>query len=361
MQVQTAQNSLISNVSFAKQHFLRFASVKPRIFVASDFDYTLIPWEEKKFNRSVDLDSLKNNRDAFNEVKDQGMFAGVTGLGLKSVQQISPYFTGFPPFDFVSTDNGKGSLYVNTLGNSPELWLQNISDSDVNNDWEAYIKEQIKWERDLFFSNLFLVLKENGFEEFKDKLFEVSAPHYLLFQSKKPVQEALNNYIKIAVNPGESAIYIVKDDGVLKDVYKKIGEELSTKLILKCEHSDFKIKRDVAEHENYFYFFFMPDNGLEVNKASVIDFIFKGCSDEIQENIKAGVVLGDSENDAHLKITEIERRDGKKIPFYSIFSGSELLRNSSFSGHPRIEVAIKKGDIGEVFKKVLLKIEKQPP
>lgn len=356
MQIATLETSLKNLEPFNLFTFSKTGK-PPDIFLASDIDHSLIPWEKGKYKVSVEEDTLYKNYEAIKPYKDRLLTALVTGLDLPSVQLMRKYFDSSLQVHFLSTDNGKGGLYINQDEIETTNWLEQLKIEDRNIEWETFVKEIAGWEQDLFLKSVFNeLLIKRGYKELKDKKLEMSYPHYSVYELNDG--QNFNLPLTLIFGLHESALYLMKHSISTTDELKKHGVELAESICKTYnESSNLRIKFTITEHDNYFYIFFSPDNGIEINKAKACDFLIRRLPNEISSNLKAGIVIGDSGNDTHLKIEHIELQNGRKIPFYAIFSGTDLLNNEEFTKHPRIEVSQKLGNIGSSIRTVIARID----
>ncbi len=343
------QAHLINNV---QNCFLRFQNKKPPdILLVTDVDHSIIPWEKEKYKKSVDLLALKNNQSVLRDIQERSITALVTGLGWRSMKEINSYFEGFPVIDFLSCDNGKGDFFFNQNEHLPHEWIKQLKLEDSNFGWQSYMKDKVGWDKVLVMSTFHEALQESGFNDTK-QILPMTYPFYIIKQAN--IQ---NTNVSLVIDPDESSFYLKKEPGILPKFYEDLSKDLSELIKDKLKKTGASINYTVSDHDNYFYSFFYPNNGTEINKASIMDYLFEICPDEITKDIKAIIAIGDSGNDRHLVPHAIRVSNNKTIPVYSIFSGTGLVNKPPFSNHPRIEIAQNTGDVGNAIRNVVSKID----
>ena len=355
----TLSNPVHSLATKSKQVYRRInLENTPDILLVSDIDHSILPWKDGKYKVEVDEDTLTNNYRAILDSQNRIFTVLVTGLDLPSVQQMRRHFNNSPIVDGLSTDNGKGGLFTNNDGIETTKWLDGIGIKNQSIEWEAFVKEQAGWDQDLFLKAVFKELLLNRkLKEVKDSNIKMAYPHYSVYQSQDDT--SLDSLpITLISGPYESAIYLMKNSNVSDEKTKELGIQIAKDICSNySKDGNSKIKFKMSEHDDYYYLFFSPDNGIEIDKALAMDFIVRQLPDEILENMKAGIAIGDSENDTHLKIESIELPSKKILPFHAIFSGTDLLGNEDFSKHPRKEISYLRGNVGRSIRNVIAKID----
>ena len=340
------QTNNISNCFFRFQN-----KPAPDIMLITDVDHSIIPWEKDKYKIAVNSKALSNNKIVLSNINDRLITALVTGLGWRSMQEISSHFDGFPVIDFLSCDNGKGDLFFNQKELLPFQWLKQIGLKDSNVEWQSYIKNKVGWDQSLVMSAFNQVLHKQGFKD-TNTVLPMTYQFYIIKQGL--IQ---NNLVSIVIDPDESSLYIKKEEHLPTVFYEELTKDISSLIKDQLKQAGSNVDFTVSDHDNYFYSFFYPNNGTEINKASVINYIFEICPNEIAQNIKAVIAIGDSANDTHLIPHEIKLSNNRTIPVYSIMSGTGLINKPAFATHPRIEIAKDTGDVGNAIKNVVAKID----
>ncbi len=358
MQVQMPLSSSLSPTVASKILSLQGnRTIVPDIALVTDIDHSLLPWKEGKYKVEADKEALDGNYNAIKSFGDRILTILVTGLDLLSVKQMKQHFSDSPIIDFLSTDNGKGGLFLNDKGLSTLPWLEKTELSDRNLEWETFVRDIAGWKQDTFLKAVFdeLLVKRNAKEE-KSISGHIAYPHYSVYSCT--LENTKNTFL--VISPYESAFFIMKNPAIDdSEKVKQFAIELAKDICEKYyRDSNLKIKFSFTEPDDYFYFFFMPDNGIEINKAAACEFAIKSLPSETRNNLKAGITIGDSRNDTHLQIENLELPGKKQIPFYAIFSGEGLLQDPAFSSHPRKEISSKKGDVGNAIRTVMSRIDR---
>ena len=346
--VETQQN--------LREAFLRFDNKKLQnnlVLLIADVDHSLLPWKEGNYKQFLDDEILARNKTALQEFEQRLITVIVTGLGFRAMQNIAHHFDGFPSFDAISFDNGK-ELYLNDTNKTPKDWIEELEMSDKDENWQNYMKNKVHWDRNIVIETLIEVLSESGFKAVKGKLPEIAYPHYMVLEAELFYQGQSRIPVQIIIDPDESSMYMVKDSGIDSKVYEGIGRNLGEEITQRLDLKNNQARYSLSEHDNYFYFFFSPGHEINVTKASIPDYLLEIFPKDILSNLKAGIGIGDSENDTHLEILELATLG---IPFYPIASGTDLLTNQTINNHPRIEIAHIKGDIASAIRKQVVKID----
>lgn len=331
----------------------RFTVKVPNKIILADLDDTLIPWV--KFRKSWNEDFLRGNQFAFTEASNKAIIGAVTGLDFMSVREIKDLLKGFPPFDFLSTDNGK-IVYLNENDISPfGKWVAKVKPEEYDKGWEAYIKENTGWDRDLLFSVLERALQDEFFAEIESDGIK---PDLAYSHCKIYKREDIFNSFAV-FSKGESAVYMIMNPEVnihLRETeMKKFGE------IIKEKYKDIsgkEIKFNISNHGNYFYMFFAPVGKIQIDKASIFDLIVSRLPKDKLKDLKAGIALGDSQNDKHLRVQNINLPLDEilNVPVYAIHSGDLLKDDEEFSKHP-FRFFTEGGNIGRTLTNVLNKVD----
>jgi len=203
--------------------FFRFQSKPaPDIMLITDVDHSIIPWEKDKYKIAVNSKALSNNKIVLSDINDRLITALVTGLGWRSMQEISSHFDGFPVIDFLSCDNGKGDLFFNQKELLPFQWLKQIGLKDSNAEWQSYIKNKVGWDQSLVMSVFNQVLHKQGFKDINTVL-PMTYPFYIIKQGL--VQ---NNLVSIVLDPDESSLYIKKEEHLPTVFYEELTKDISS-------------------------------------------------------------------------------------------------------------------------------------
>lgn len=334
----------------------RFTLEKPNKIVLADLDDTLIPWV--KFRKNVNKDFLSGNQHAFKEAYGKALIGAVTGLDFMSVRKIRylpngfPVLDGFPPPDFISTDNGM-RFYSNIEGKYSSFGelVAKTKPEDFDKDVEAFIKENTGWDRDLFFKFLSGELRKEGFNKLlpNKKRPDLAYPHCKVYKKA----DKFNSFA--VFSKGESAVYMLMNPKIDFDLRENAAISFGEKITKRYKREFGKgIKFNVSNHGHYLYIFFSPVGKIQINKASVFDIIANKLSRDTLKEIKAGIALGDGPNDTHLKVEEIELplEEPVSVFAWAIGSGNSLKKDKEVSSHPRV-FWTEQGNIGRTFMNVV--------
>ncbi len=344
----------------AAQSFERFTGGQlPAFAVGADIDHSIVPWKENKYRKEVNAEGLRGNQLAFRQVQNTALFVVLTGIDLKSVQEISSELNGFPPIDILATDNGL-EMHVNNKGEPSGIWLAKGRNIDSNNDWEAFLQTEAKWDRASFSQTMFRVLNNFGLREVTENTNcpEIAYSHHTIFKT-----------VDLPVNAvfcsGESAIYLLKEESLPIELVQEFGDVLARNIVKKYNEINpgSKVKYKLSEHDKYFYIFFSPNNEIKIDKASAFEASLKFLPQNIRDSLKYAVVIGDSENDTHVRLGEVTVpwSSSRIIPVYAIISGkySHLLDDKEVMNHPRLVVAEEMGNIGNAFQYAVQRADKE--
>lgn len=332
----------------------RFLSNKLEIIALADLDDTLIPWT--KFRKSVNKKFLSDNQSAFKEAYGRTLIGAVTGLDFRSVKEIKDLLNGFPPFDFLSTDNGM-VFYSNNDNQCSSFgqWVAKTEPEDFDKEWEDFIKGNTGWDRKQFFSILTDKLGEDGFKKLlpREKTPDLAYPHCKVYKRA----DLFNSFA--VFSEGESAIYMLMNPKVNLDLRENEARSFAEAVRERYKSESKKeIKFNISDHGNYLYIFFSPVGNIQISKASVFPLIVNKLPKNKLKEVKAAVGFGDSKNDDHLKVKEVRLPLEKpfSIPVYSIHSGDSLKNDKEYSEHPRIFYA-QQGNIGRTFINVMRMVD----
>ncbi len=331
----------------------RFTTKAPNKIILADLDDTLIPWV--KFRKSWNEDFLRENQSAFKQVSERAVIGAVTGLDFMSVREIKGLLEGFPPFDFLSTDNGKIVYFNENDVSSFGEWVSRVKPEDYDKGWETYIRENTGWDRGLLFSVLEECFQNECFAELESDGIkpELAYPHCKVYRR----EDVFNSFA--VFSKGESAVYMIMNPEVnlhlRESEMKKFGEMIKEKY---KGISDKEIKFNISNHGNYFYMFFAPVGKVQIDKASIFDLIVSRLPKDKLRELKAGIALGDSQNDKHLRVQKINLSldETAPAPVYAIHSGDLLKDDEEFSKHP-FRSFTEGGNIGRALTNVVNKVD----
>ena len=331
------------------KNFQRLKDKKPEIVITADIDHTLIPWSDDKYRTEVNKKFLQGNQDAFQSVADKSIFITATGMDFNSVSEMHNYLNGFPPMDFLFTDNSK-ILHINENGEIQSKWLKENLKSD--DDFEVFMNSVIGWDNNLFYNILQETFNEIGFQSSNNgKIPKFAYPHQNILQGN------IKAPITIVFAKGGSDFYIAESGDNSHDDYKSAAEIIANKVIEKYEKkkTNVKVEYEISDHGDHLYVFFSPIY-LKVNKSSSFEVALKYLPQDKITNLKAAIALGDSANDKHLELENIITQEGKEIPVYSILLDKDRLKDLAIKDHKRLFIAKEKGNIGQCFLDVVSKV-----
>lgn len=315
-----------------------------KVAVIFDSDNTLIP-----INTSDNPGFLRGNLEAisanYNWISTSSV---ITGRGTNRIKAFAEPYKVFSPLHFyLSTDSGKGGVFFNPSGECTKSWLEGLNDDHKTEHWSEFIEKKLKWNQPQAINIIKDILPSLGFKEvmadndfFFDRFF-VKDDFEIHF-----IDDQVLYSIKIH-NPEKKEYYIQEGDKIAKKVLPILNE------LFNC-----KVVADSGVSGSYYFVDFRPilPDGRLMNKLSVAEIILSSLDETEVSQLEGVIMLGDSINDEHLKAEEVEFATGKTVPVFSIFSGTELIDNTSFNKHPRIRLAEVRANIGTVLNNTILEV-----
>lgn len=327
------------------QHHANSVQTGKKVAVVFDSDRTLIPIDPHPKQKEY----LEGNLSAISDNKEFICPASViTGRGNDRIKIFSRDYEVFTPFDFyLSTDSGKGGIFYKPQNESTDRWLVRLNTKDKVPHWQDSIEAKLGWKQRVIIDFLKKNLQRNKFHETRidDPIFDRSFTKdglEILFID----DQAIFTVKIVPMNKQKTEKDIKRGLELANQVASDLLNELKVKVTV-----------DAGGGGEYFFIDFRPelqDNRL-INKFTITELILDGLGEDSKEDLIGAIMLGDSINDEHLKISEIAH-NGRIIPAFAIHSGSDLLNNSAFNTHPRIRLAEEKANIGQALRSTILEI-----
>lgn len=316
---------------------------KGRVAVIFDSDRTLIPREGSLNAREYQEANLRAIAENSERIS---MASVITGRGNNRIKAFSKPYSVFTPFAFrLSTDTGRGGIFIKEKREEASLWLENFDSRNKCPNWVTHIEQAINWDTYKAVNVLKAVLEKKGFIE-------------------KSLKDSTYDSI---FHKDDIEIYFVYDQALIciKTTEKKDFDTLISEFLTNGKNSiesalNTKIDPKFGCTHGFIFIDFCPllPDGRKINKLTISEIILSSMSETQIEALEGVIMLGDSINDEHLKATEFHIPSLKTVPVYSIFSGPELATNNDFNWHPRIRIAEIESNIGETLNQTITEILK---
>lgn len=306
-----------------------------KVAVVFDSDRTLIPARNAP-NAKEYLDlNLRAISDNENNIS---LASVITGRGNNRIKEFAEHYEVFTPLSFrLSTDTGRGGVFINEKGQQTSRWLKDLGSHYKCPNWIEHVEKPLNWNLDKVINILKEILVEKGFIERKiqDSTFDS------IFS-----RNGINIYFVY-----DQALYTIKVENDFEKV-RDLCLELSTiaKQRIDSELGS-NIENKAVFAEGFFFVNLCPKlpNNKRLDKLSASEIVLSSMHETQIENLKGVIMLGDSINDDHLKASEFEIPGLRTIPIYSIFSGATLCDSPEFNNHPRLRVAEIESNISETL------------
>ncbi len=315
---------------------IRFHSSKPDILFVADMEATVIPLDSQKKVALVG-DYLSNNIKALQKLNERALKVLSTGSDVQRVSSFKDTLRAMW-YDLVFLNNGK-ELY---LGDN--LLIENRgANIKTNIAWRTLVEEHAGWKVNDLVSVTKSLLDGLGF---------FTIDHHYKVTYKNNMFMGNESGIELAINPTNGSIFVMKNDKFTDTELKVFTEAISRRILeLYSERTNKELQYQISEFGEYYNIFFETKE-LKVNKLTSTEAIPDLFETSFLENIRACIVAGDSENDEHLKLEQINI-NAKQIPVFSLHSGQRLQSNPDFNKHERMFVSPIEGNISETLEKIV--------
>jgi len=328
-------------------NFSRFTNSgrKPKFLIVSDLEST--KWGNVKgFRGKCDPKQRRANAAAFNAISRDAFIVDATGQAIESVQghnldQVKP----FHHVDIFSTNNGM-QIFTNETGKNPTKFLEELQPTqDENIDWKNYIEGFLKFPGSKLLSAFRSALTELGFRQTKEVGEESNGRPYAyknheVWEHKNtPIPFTLcseTNVLAALNNNSEEEIASAKT--ILKKVIEKVTSSLDD------------VRGYIVEQLPFCIFApFVPVNEeSHISKSSLIPAILKLVPEDFWSDLDAIICLGDSGNDEHLGLSEIQKPcSDERIPVYKVIAGDKLNSAEWIPNDGRVKISPAKGQISD--------------
>lgn len=326
----------------------RFHDSKPDIIFVGDMESTVIPLDSEK-KAVLTGSSLDGNIRALRELDQRLLKVLSTGSDLERVKGFKD-FLKLMGFDLIFTDNGK-SLYVNDSSYDPEKWLEVLQKNESNPTWKYLVEEHVGWKASTLVSITIDFYKKLGFTEI-DHNYKKIYPTNLFMRNE--------TYIELAVNTKNGSLFFLEksqlEKASLEQFIKTSAEEI-TNHYSKATGKTLSYK--ISNLSGWCYVFF-DTNEININKLTSTEVIPELFDFGLLDEVKACIVAGDSENDEHLELREIDI-NSRQVPVFSLHSGNNLINNPRFGNHPRLFLSNKEGDLETILREIIKTIDRVSP
>ena len=319
---------------------VRFQFLRPDILFVADMEATVIPLDSEKKVALVG-DSLSNNIRAVQGLNERALKVLSTGSDIKRVASFEDILRTMW-YDLVFTSNGK-ELYLgdDLLNGNKKV------DIEANITWGRLVEEHAGWKVNNLVSITKSLLGELGFSEID---------HHYKATYKNNIFMGNECGIELAINPTNGSMFVMKDTK-FQDVKLKAFTEiiLSRTAELYFEQTGKELQYQISEFDGYFNVFFETKE-LKINKLTSTEATPDLFEPTFLKDVKACIVAGDSENDEHLKLEQINI-NGRQVPVFSLHSGQRLQSNTDFNRHQRMFVSPIEGNISETLQEIVSVID----
>ncbi len=336
----------------------------PDILVVSDLDGSKWGRFTDGIRSNYHTEQNLRNAEAFNCYSDRFIVADVTGQDVRMTRHLLDVYRNFDLLDFLANDSGL-DLRVNELSLAPHEFLYSLNEAEAYNPyehWDRFINSF--FDKQKFYELMQVVLADNGFQEIllndKDRLSYIYPNCHRLYRSSE------YPYIDVSISPGEMSLvtietrknYVLDEaDFLVRDLCNKLQEQIATSL---SGQEAERVMYQVGLGENFGYAFFThADDDKQISKATIPFAILQILPDDVLNELKAVICIGDGANDRHLGLTEINYQE-KNIPVYRIVSGESLYKKNPVwlkRDAGRLELAPELGDIAEALHQVVQQID----
>lgn len=315
-----------------------------KVAVIFDSDRTLIPAK----NAPNAKEYLDLNLRAISDNSDNISLASViTGRGSNRIKAFSDQYEVFTPLSFrLSTDTGRGGVFINEKGQQTSRWLKDLGSHYKCPNWVEHIEKPLNWDLERVINILEEILIEKGFIERKieDSTFDS------IFS-----KDGIDVYFVY-----DQALYTIKVGNDF-DKVRNLCLELCTTAKQRIDSElGTNIENKAIFSEGFFFVNLCPTlpNNKRLDKLTASEIVLSSMHETQIENLRGVVMLGDSTNDDHLKASEFEIPGQRTIPVYSIFSGTTLCNSPDFNNHPRLRIAEIESNIAETLNQTITEILK---
>ena len=326
-----------------KISFSRFSDRKPRLLVVSDLEST--KWGNVNgFRGKCDPKQRRANAEAFNAISQDAFIVDATGQAIESVQghnldQVEP----FHHVDIFSTNNGM-QIFTNEIGKNPTKFLEELKpETDENKDWKNYIENFLMFPGSKLLKAFRTALTKLGFSKTKE-IGENPNGRTYAYQNHE-VWEHGDSPIPFTLC-SETNVLAALNDNTEEEI--AIARNFLQKIIREVTNSLKGVRGYLAEQLPFCIFApFVPQKEENhISKSSLIPAILKLAPDGFWSDLDAIICLGDSGNDEHLGLSEVQKPGSKQmLPVYKVIAGDKLNGVEWIPNDDRIKVSSAKGDI----------------